>query len=126
MKARYTTLLLALAVTICMAGCCFDENDPPVAAFSATPSEGDSPLAVRLDATASSDSDGQIVSFEWNFKDGTGNVYGSVVDHQFATAEDRTFQVTLTVRDNDGDESTCSHSVYVHGDADGPPAPPGG
>ncbi len=45
-------------------------NQPPVASFTIVPAEGQSPLAVQLDATSSLDPDGQIVAWRWDFGDG--------------------------------------------------------
>ena len=41
-------------------------NAPPVAAFSATPQSGESPFEVSFDASASTDGDGTIESYEWD------------------------------------------------------------
>ena len=49
-------------------------NDPPVAALSANKLSGDAPLLVTLDASLSSDPDGEIISYEWEF-DGSGAVF---------------------------------------------------
>ena len=38
----------------------------PVAALTATPTSGEAPLAVTLDAAASTDQDGTVVSYEWD------------------------------------------------------------
>ncbi|MCB1185866.1 hypothetical protein KDL29_01755 [bacterium] len=43
------------------------DNHPPVAALSASPTSGDAPLMVALDATGSSDPDGDTLSFEWDY-----------------------------------------------------------
>ena len=43
----------------------------PVAAFTASPQSGTAPLTVSLDGSSSQDSDGNIVTYEWIFSDGT-------------------------------------------------------
>jgi PKD repeat protein len=51
-------------------------NQSPTASFTANPTSGVAPLAVSFDASNSSDSDGTIISYAWDFKDGntgTGN-----------------------------------------------------
>jgi PKD repeat protein len=47
------------------------ENQPPVAALTADPTEGASPLFCNLDAGGSSDPDGTMANFEWDI-DGDG------------------------------------------------------
>ena len=85
-------------------------NQPPFAAFTATPDEGELPLEVSFDASASEDPDGNIVSYAWDFDDGmTGT--GRLTSHVFQDAG--TYQVELTVRDNDGAETTSSRSIVV-------------
>ena len=85
-------------------------NVLPVAGATANPTSGYGPLAVTFDAGASSDSDGSIVSYDWNFGDGT---YGSgvTVSHTYTTYG--TFIPQLTVTDNSGGTSTTSLSVIV-------------
>ncbi|MDV7396117.1 PKD domain-containing protein, partial [Arthrospira platensis SPKY1] len=46
-------------------------NQPPVASLTASPLVGDPPMLVQFDASASSDADGQIVRYDWDFGDGT-------------------------------------------------------
>ena len=45
-------------------------NQLPTAMFSATPTTGDAPLNVSFNGSTSSDPDGTIVSYAWNFGDG--------------------------------------------------------
>ncbi|MDQ3023810.1 MAG: PKD domain-containing protein, partial [bacterium] len=43
-------------------------NDPPVAALTADPLSGAAPLTVTFNAGASTDSDGTIIRYEWDFE----------------------------------------------------------
>jgi len=69
-------------------------NAPPTAAIDYS-INGDT---VSFDASGSSDSDGSLVSYSWDFGDGTTGT-GVSIDHQFAGT---ITPVTLTVIDNTG------------------------
>jgi len=85
-------------------------NQAPVAAFSATPTNPMVNAWVQFDATASADSDGSIVSYSWNFGDGSTDI-GSLVWHRFSAAG--TYVVTLTITDDDGATDSTSHAIQV-------------
>lgn len=74
-------------------------NRLPVAAFSATPSVGLAPMDVALDASSSTDSDGSITQYAWDFGDGQIGA-GATVTHTYPNAD--TYTITLTVTDNQG------------------------
>jgi len=65
---------------------------------------------VNFDGSASSDTDGAIVSYSWNFGDG-GTAEGASVSHVYTAAGDYT--VTLTVTDNSGASRTDTLIVSV-------------
>jgi len=88
----------------------FDSNKAPTARFSYTPHAGEYPLEVTFDGSASSDPDGSIASFSWDFGDGSYGK-GRTVRHTFTSA--REFEVQLTVADNKGKEDTQAHPVEV-------------
>ncbi len=66
--------------------------------------------SIEFDASGSTDLDGTIVSYTWNFGDGTITT-DDVVDHTYAT--DGIFNVSLVVEDNDGHQSFWNSSVNV-------------
>jgi|GEM_PF-4899032 len=91
-------------------------NQPPTATFTAVQIEG-GPSRIQFDATGSSDSDGSIASYAWNFGDGA-TATGAVVTHDFSATADYT--VVLTVTDNGGATKTDQLLLTV---APPPPAP---
>jgi len=90
-------------------------NQLPVASFTATPSSGQVPLDVAFGASASSDPDGSIASYGWNFGDNTTGT-GVSATHSYTTAG--TFTVTLTVTDNLGARATATRTITT---TSGPP-----
>jgi PKD repeat protein len=84
-------------------------NVAPTAAFTSSKVS----LALTVDGTTSTDSDGTISSYDWNWGDSTTHGTGSTSSHTYATAG--TYTVTLTVTDNGGLTGTTSASVTVTG-----------
>ena len=84
-------------------------NKPPVAAFTSIATAG-TPLSIEFDATGSTDADGTIESYEWDFGDDTTGI-GTTVSHGFDAAG--AYTVTLTVTDNDGASTDLSSEVQV-------------
>jgi PKD repeat protein len=114
MRNVLTGLSLAFIFLLTLAGCGNDKvvpvNQGPVAKIVASPTSGYSPLFVHFDGSSSYDSDGSIVSYFWNFKDGTTSS-GSVVDHLFT--KNGAFDVTLTVTDNLGETGMTAVAINV-------------
>ncbi len=84
-------------------------NAKPKAAFDSTKAG----LTVTTDGSTSSDTDGSIVNYAWDFGDGwtTAGVDQKTASHTYATAGTKT--ITLKVTDDDGDTDTVSHDVTV-------------
>ena len=70
----------------------------PIAKFSASNTSGAPPLTVTFDGSESSDPDGSISAYHWNFGDGTSGT-GIKVQHTYPAGN---FKVTLTVIDYQG------------------------
>jgi PKD repeat protein len=83
----------------------------PFACFTASTTSGPEPLRVSFNASCSSDPDGSIVSYSWDFNDGSFGS-GSTTSHVFDAG---TYQVRLTVRDNDGLTDQFSVILVVTG-----------
>jgi len=85
-------------------------NLAPVAAFSANPASGPPPLAVNLNASATTDANGDTLSFLWLFGDGnTGN--GINVNHTYTSTG--TYMATLVVTDIHGGTDTATTSIFA-------------
>jgi len=83
---------------------------PPKASFVYNPNPGRLPVKVNYDASGSSDPDGQIVSYSWDFGDG-GHGAGKNVSHSYA--KEGTYTTTLTVKDNFGLDKSSSQTVTI-------------
>jgi PKD repeat protein len=87
-------------------------NTPPTASFTYDPSTPTAGSPVTFDATDSSDSDGEISKYEWDFDgDGTTDTTGVTATHTYETAGD--YDASLSVTDDDGATNTISRSVPV-------------
>lgn len=86
-------------------------NRAPTASFTASPASGYAPLVVQLDARASSDPDGDALTYEWTF-DGTDAASGAVVARSFPLG---THSIELEVGDGRGgiDIETASVSALA-------------
>jgi len=82
----------------------------PVAVFSANPSQGLYPLLVHFDASASYDPDGTIVSYEWDFGDGSQGS-GKTISHTFY--QKGTILVVLKVTDNSMRTAIAAREIHV-------------
>ena len=84
-------------------------NQPPVCDANG-PYQGDVNTPIQFDGSGSSDSDGTIVSYAWDFGDGSTGT-GVNPTHTYTT--DGNFIATLCVTDDDGAESCCEATVTV-------------
>ena len=84
-------------------------NRIPHARFTAQPYQPPRDHPVRFDATGSYDDDGEIVSYAWDFGDGT-QAEGAIVEHVFPEQRVK-YTVVLTVTDDDGVSNSTSRIV---------------
>ena len=85
-------------------------NDPPVAAITASAISGDSPLSVTFDASGSTDPDGDVLSYSWDFQNGSTSDK-TVVTTVFSTAG--TYIVSLTADDGKGGTDVATITISV-------------
>ncbi len=91
------------------AGAGQQQPQPPTAVLSANPTTGTVPLTVSFDGSGSSDADGTIVSYTWNFGDGGSQTGGSTAARTYSSPG--TYTATLTVTDNAGLTDTRSVTI---------------
>jgi PKD repeat protein len=89
----------------------------PIASLVASPTTGPAPLTVHFDGSASSDPDGTILTYDWDFGDGSAHATTATVDHTYAVG---TFTAKLKVTDVDGLSDT--KTVLIGGTNDAPVA----
>lgn len=85
-------------------------NTPPSASITTTTSAGNVPLSVSFDGSGSTDSDGSIDSYAWDFGDGS-TAFGLKTSHSYTIAG--SYSPTLMVTDNDGATDSISAPVIV-------------
>jgi PKD repeat protein len=92
---------------------------PPVAVATAAPTSGYAPLPVQFSGSGSSDPDGTIANYAWDFGDGSG-ASGLSGIHTYSAGN--SYTAVLTVTDNAGWTDSASVVITVIG----PPAAPSG
>ncbi len=98
-------------------------NQPPVARTGG-PYSGTAGVALALNGSTSSDADGTITSYVWSFGDGSTGT-GATPSKTYAAAG--TFNISLTVTDNNGATHIATTTATIALPANVPPvASPGG
>jgi len=88
----------------------------PVATFTKDKAEAYTGEIINFNASGSYDPDGYIVTYKWDFGDGTIEEYDNTTvtaSHSWVYAGEYT--VTLTVIDNEGLSSSTSQTVTIYG-----------
>ncbi|MCX7750525.1 MAG: PKD domain-containing protein [Candidatus Bipolaricaulota bacterium] len=85
-------------------------NNPPTAAFSFAPADPFEGESVVFDASLSSDPDGDIARYAWDFGDGA-TAEGKIASHAYGRPGE--FLVLLTVTDRAGAEARATRLVKV-------------
>lgn len=90
------------------------ENQRPNADFTYSPSVPQKGEHIYFNGSLSSDPDGAISSWQWDFGDGR-RARGKTVSHiyNWDQQDDRTFTVTLTVTDDNGAQGVTTKTITV-------------
>ncbi len=91
------------------------ENSAPTADFDYSPDQPEKGQTVQFTST-SSDEDGTIASYSWDFGD------GSVSDEQdptYSYSSTGTYDVSLTVTDEDGDSDSITKTIVISSEEEG-------
>ncbi|HEY9062683.1 MAG TPA: CotH kinase family protein [Pseudobacteroides sp.] len=115
MLKRKSKLIIPFIISTVIASSIFSVNyaadtNPPQAKFEISNVTPALNQAITFDASTSSDAEGAIVSYEWDFKDGT-KATGVTVTHSFSIVDD--YNVTLTVKDAAGNTDTKKKRVFI-------------
>ena len=92
---------------------------PPVADLTLTPTQGTAPLAVTADASASVDPQGQVLSYAFDFGDGTTVAPQAQSTFSHTYLNSGVYTVRVTARNTSGVTGTASGTVTVNA----PPPP---
>jgi chitodextrinase len=88
------------------------DNEPPYASPGGSYTGGIN-QAIMFDASESYDPDGEIDFYRWNFGDGTSEILAQSPQHIYQNPG--TYDVTLTVIDNDGTSAMEKTTVIIKG-----------
>lgn len=117
LQRRSVVMAAFVAVAVIACGGGRQSNFEPIAHISVDPAAGPTPLVVTLRGSLSIDPMGQIVSYDWDFGDGTAPASGKVTSHIYERPG--AFTAKLTVTDDQGATASASQRVDV---ANRPPA----
>ena len=112
-KARILRVVIGLTVVaslLVLVTGCWPFNTAPTASFTSSAVSGEAPLTVSFSAILSHDSDGIIVTYEWDFGDG-GSGSGKSASHTYSVAG--TFTVVLQITDDNGAQATAQKTITV-------------
>jgi PKD repeat protein len=87
-------------------------DEQPTASLSLSPNPATAGSPVSFNGGASSDPDGSIVSYSWNFGDASAAEGGAAPSHTYGAAG--TYTVTLAATDSAGLTATTTQSVTVN------------
>jgi PKD repeat protein len=131
LRLKYANMIVTSGLFVLIAGVALSCDDGavvigpgpgfpgnPTAVASADPLTGDSPLIVTFSAEESTDPDGKIVRWQWDFEnDGTydwSSTTSGTVTHEYAAGE---YTAKLLVTDDDGKSAIATVEDIISSDA---------
>jgi len=117
MKNHYRHLVSSLLLLVALAASCHHTGpalSEPIARLSAVQTAGTSPLTVNFDASGSTDPDGHIVNYQWDFQsDGVIDDTTTIptTSHTYTGVSDNVAE--LTVVDNSGNSDSTTLLIRV-------------
>ena len=108
--ASLLRIAFLVALTACSQTPATPQNQPPTASFSASPLTGPAPLSVTFDASSSTDPDGTLVAFAWQFGDGA-TASGASAAHTYG--DPGVYTARLTVTDDRGAAASAQRTITV-------------
>ncbi len=115
--SRYLLSVLLVFSLLLLSGCNGFFNQEPSAEISyyPDPATGELPLTVAFEGSDSSDPDGEIIDYEWDFGDPDSGEENTSTEenpaHEYS--EEGTYTVSLTVTDGDGASGTTEAVVEI-------------
>lgn len=85
------------------------------AAMVASPESGPAPLTVQFDAGTSVSPNGQITTYEWDFKGQNSFRDATGVNTEYTFEREGSYKVSLRVTDNTGQSATIDETITVGG-----------
>jgi cysteine-rich repeat protein len=81
-------------------------GSPPAVALIANPTSGGQPLLVDFDASGTTDADGDLLTYSWDFGDGQSLTSGAVLQHTYTG--NSVYLATVTVTDSIGMQNSAA------------------
>lgn len=110
-KINAIVISFVLICAVFISGCFGPENKTPTAIIIASPLSGETPLTVLFNASGSSDVDGTISTYAWDFGDGTTST-GIIASNVFTDIG--SYIVTLYVTDDKGKTGEVTVTINVN------------